>query len=84
MKLTRREMEAFSKMVNLASESFACHGCNDLEREIEDSLTPEEWEQFLDRYSEMTGDERPEFVDDWMILDAVAAFMKSEAKEADE
>lgn len=54
--LTKNELRLAGKMLELASEAFSNHGCNDVEDSVYDGWTLEERQQFVKDFHEHNGD----------------------------
>jgi len=74
------------KMLELASENFSNHCCNDVDEKVYRSWTPEERKQFVKEYHEWNGD--PEeydenflYLPDFAIMDFLAYKLKNEYNE---
>ncbi len=74
--MTTKEKQLASDMLELASEQFSNHGCNDVEPEIYDGWSLEERRQFIKEYREWNGDPNDDtglmHVPDWAIMKFMA------------
>ena len=57
-KITKKQLLLAAKMLELASDQFTNHGCNDVEESIFNDWTLEEKEAFAKEYFEWNGDEQ--------------------------
>lgn len=57
-KITKKQLELAAKMLELASDQFSNHGCNDLEESFFDGWSLEEKEEIAKEYFEWNGDEQ--------------------------
>ena len=55
--MTKKQLLLAAKMLELASDQFTNHGCNDVEESIFNDWTLEEKEEFAKEYFEWNGDE---------------------------
>ena len=77
-KLSKKEMNLAAKMLELASDTFSNHGCNDIEENFYNELTNEEKDAFIKEYHEWNGEPDEEFSDlaDWTVMGFLAAKLK--------
>lgn len=54
--MTQKEKELTAKMLELASNEFSNHGCNDVEDSVYEGWTLEERRQFVKEFHEWNGD----------------------------
>lgn len=54
--MTRKEKKLASYFLELASDVFGNHGCNDVEDEVWENWTLEERQKFVKEYHEWNGD----------------------------
>lgn len=54
--MTRKENKLASYFLELASDEFGNHGCNDVEDEVWENWTLEERQKFIKEYHEWNGD----------------------------
>ena len=67
MTLNTKEKQLAAKMLEMASDEFSNHGCNDIEDSVYEGWTLEERQQFVKEFHEWNGD--PENFDkDWLHL----------------
>ena len=54
--MTTKENQLAAEMLELASDTFSNHGCNDVEDSVYEGWTLEERQQFVKEYYEWNGD----------------------------
>jgi len=54
--ISKKELALASKMLELASEEFSNHGCNDVDEDVYDGWTLEERQKFVKEFHEWNGD----------------------------
>lgn len=54
--MKNKEKQLAAKMLELASEQFSNHGCNDVEDSVYDGWTLEERKQFVKEFHDWNGD----------------------------
>lgn len=54
--ISKKELALAAKMLELASEQFSNHGCNDVDENVYDGWTLEERQQFVKEFHEWNGD----------------------------
>ena len=65
--MNTKEKQLAAKMLEMASDEFSNHGCNDIEDSVYEGWTLEERQQFVKEFHEWNGD--PENFDkDWLHL----------------
>lgn len=74
--MTPKEKELASKMLELASNEFSNHGCNDVEDSFYEGWTLEERQQFVKEFWEWNGD-LSNYSPDFLHLgdDSIMAFL---------
>jgi hypothetical protein len=65
--MNKKEKELAAKMLDLASEQFSNHGCDEVEESVYDGWTREERLQFVKEFHEWNGDPE-EFSEDMLHL----------------
>jgi len=85
--MKKHELLLASKLLKIASESFARHCCNDLPKEIRNSLTEEQWEEINKKANEWNGtpeEHKPGDTQikwyDWYVMSYCAKKLKEEAE----
>jgi len=63
--MNKNEKLLASLMLNIASNEFSNHGCNDVENSVYKNWTPEEKNKFVKEFHEWNGD--PEETDDYFL-----------------
>ena len=78
--MTKNERDLASKMLDLASECFANHGCTDFDNKFWESWTDEEKYQFRREYSAFfsDNDEDDLYLEDWCIMKFLAYKLRKE------
>lgn len=82
--MTNKEKLFVAALLDLASDEFANHGCNDLSEELEALFTQEEWDAMNKEYHEWNGDPE-EFIPgiilsyDWLWMSWMAEKLRKEA-----
>ena len=79
--MTTKEKELAAKMLELASEEFANHGCNDVEESVYEGWTLDERKQFVKDFWEWNGspqdyDEKCLHLQDHAIMSFLAFKLK--------
>ena len=83
--LQKHELTLACVLMKMASNEFSNHGCNDLDKPIQDLLTDEQWQEMDKEYHEMNGD--PDEYDpahptlknyDWICMAYLAKKFKKE------
>ena len=54
--ISKKELSLAAKMLELASDNFSNHGCNDVDENVYDGWTSEERQQFVKEFHEWNGD----------------------------
>ena len=54
--ISKKELALAAKMLELASDQFSNHGCNDVDENVYDGWTLEERQQFVKEFHEWNGD----------------------------
>lgn len=79
--MNTKEKELAAKMLELASDQFSNHGCNDVEDSVYEGWTQDERKQFVKEFHEWNGD--PEeysetflHLGDWAIMSFLAHKLK--------
>ena len=54
--ISKKELALAAKMLELASDTFSNHGCNDVDENVYDGWTLEERQQFVKEFHEWNGD----------------------------
>lgn len=54
--ISKKELALAAKMLELASDQFSNHGCNDVDENVYDGWTLEEIQQFVKEFHEWNGD----------------------------
>ena len=54
--ISKKELALAAKMLELASDQFSNHGCNDVDGNVYDGWTLEERQQFVKDFHEWNGD----------------------------
>lgn len=80
--MNKRELELAAKLLNLASDKFSNHGCNDYT--LPESWTQQECDDFLLAARTWNGDpenHRPgdRMTMDWFVMDYLAAKLRGES-----
>ena len=66
--MNTKEKQLAAKMLEMASDEFSNHGCNDIEDSVYEGWTLEERQHFVKEFHEWNGD--PEnFAKDWLHLE---------------
>ena len=83
--MNKKEKELTAKMLNLASDVFSCHGCNDVDDEVYNTWTLDERKQFVKEFHKWNGDpeeydEEILHLEDFCIMDFLAAKLRKEIK----
>jgi hypothetical protein len=55
-KISKKELALAAKMLELASDQFSNHGCNDVEENVYDGWTLEERQEFVKDFHKWNGD----------------------------
>lgn len=83
MLLSNAEKKLLIKMLEMASDEFANHGCNDFELIDDGGLTEEEAKEIITRIDEDNGDDMgsPNFnnyyTQDWIVMDYLRRLIES-------
>lgn len=82
--MTNKEKILIANLLELASDKFSNHGCNDLGESIWDGWTKEEREKLLNDFFRSQGDEEmidQGYVDiaDWLLMYLLAEKLKEES-----
>ena len=83
--LTKKELALASKMLELASEKFGNHGCNDVDNDVYKGWTTEERQDFVKQFHEWNGDpeeynETHLRLPDFCLMDILAAKLKHQSE----
>lgn len=83
--MTDKEKMLAGKLLEMASDEFSNHGCNDLPKELERLLTQEEWDRLNKEMHDWNGDPeeyRPGQVMsyDWLWMSFLGAKLRGEVK----
>ena len=54
--MTRKENTFIAKLLRMAANEFSNHGCNDLDSDLEDIFSKEEWIVLMKKYHDYNGD----------------------------
>ena len=54
--ISKKELALAAKMLELASDQFSNHGCNDVDENVYDTWTLEERQRFVKEFHEWNGD----------------------------
>lgn len=77
--MTKAQLKLTAALLDLASEQFSNHGCNDLQKELVELLSQKEWDKLNQEYHNWNGD--PEEYRPGTILNCDWAWMSFMAEK---
>lgn len=83
--MTQKERELASTMLEMASEVFGNHGCNDMDEDVWDGWTEKQRQKFVKEYHEFNGDPEeydPDFLElpDYAVMEFLAHKLLEDGK----